>query len=330
MRGKSRFISLLSTRTTANIDKPIRTLERTTRNLIRLSVRRFSQPSKTPPTKPKDDSLRPAPSRFTHKIVSKALTEPRFGDLSLAAIFGHAAYWCMGIAYLTKDILALRMLAMGSLTFSMLFQYYRPLPLYLPLRWNAIFWLINLIMATMIVRERIEAEVMSDEWSEIYEQGHFERRGFNKVEFCRLFGLATKAEFKEGEHLLKIGECGDKLFYIASGNASVVRMGFELSKLKQSDFSGEIELIKFLEDHEENLKESTRDVVVGAGGAVVWVWEFSTLKETLEADRETANALLAYVSHELMEKLTDSWDERIISTRQEAKEIQDLINTALS
>lgn len=129
----------------------------------------------------------------------------------IATACGHAAFVLTGLAFVTTDILQLRLMALGGITTSMIFQYFRPQPLMLPLKWNALFFSINVVMATLLLRERMEANDMDDELVSMYQDGSFAPRGFDKVEFYRLFSLAKKQEKKEGDYLEKIGTTSNTL-----------------------------------------------------------------------------------------------------------------------
>ena len=134
------------------------------------------------------------------------LTTPLpFIDLPIALLCGHGAFILTGMAYVTTDILHLRTMVAASISMQMIFQYYRHSPLRMPLRWNALFLCINAVMVTLLTLERNEANGMDDEQNRIYEEGLFEKRGFDKVKFYRLFRLAKRQEKKRGDYLKKDG-----------------------------------------------------------------------------------------------------------------------------
>lgn len=245
-----------------------------------------------------------------------------WSDSSLAILAGHSAFLFMGMAYVTKDILYLRLLAMGSIGLTSLFQYYRPQPLVIPLRWNVLFLSINAIMAALVYQERRLADNMTDEQNTLFYDGQFEERGFSKVEFYRLFQLATRVELDEGFHMKTMGQPNNTLYLIMTGSATVSRDDITLSHLEEADFIGEMDFIRFLtmKDKEENDSPSLTDVVVNKGGAIVWTWNYNELETFVGTHRGVANALLAYIGHEVTEKLTDAWTLRM-DEQQEKKEL---------
>jgi hypothetical protein len=71
---------------------------------------------------------------------------------------------------------------------------------------------------------------------------------------------------------------------------------------------GELAFLNFGLDRESDSEQrepslASADAVVGDGGASVWEWEFRKLSSFLENEREVANALSAYINHDLREKL---------------------------
>jgi len=284
--------------------------------------------------------------RFMHEMMSpnnKTMTKPMLFDSSAAVICGHAAFVLTGMAYLTKDILHLRILAMMGISTSMIFQFYRPQPLNVPLRWNTLFLLINCVMAGFLVQDRLQAEDMNEEWKEIYECGMFEKRGFRKVDFFRLFRLAKKEVRKKGDYLKRAGVLNNELCYIVDGEAAIKRDGSSLAWVSKHDFTGEIEFMRFMTANEDISSEEDSNkmkntlsnqindessnsssiahesIVVESEVVTLYVFEFDKLKSMLAKDHFLSNALLAYVSHELREKLAWSWEMKVASDKEKIK-----------
>ena len=127
------------------------------------------------------------------------------GGLSISELAGNLAFICVAAAYLNTEILVLRLLAMGGIGLSIVFQYYRDIPLWIPIRWNVLLLCINAAMATTLILERRRAEQMSPELARLYQLGHFENRGFSRVEFCKLFDVGTKVKLKSGDTIARDG-----------------------------------------------------------------------------------------------------------------------------
>jgi len=293
------------------------------------------------------------------------MTKPvKIVDTSIAVMLGHTAFLLTGMAYLTKDILQLRLLAMSGISASMVFQYYRPQPLLMPLRWNGLFLVINCVMASLLYYDRVEAEDMSQEMLDIYEKGMFEKRGFRKVDFYRLFGIATKEVRKKGDYLKRAGEQTHQLCYIANGAGIISRDQSYLGKLTENDFAGEIEFMRLMTKKEtssgecdevdnnskiehNNIKTiddsinfttnqllqndndavstnslsfvANESIIVESDIVTIYTWDFEELKSYLDTHVLVSNALLAYISHELREKLEESWDMKVERDKETAK-----------
>jgi hypothetical protein len=96
---------------------------------------------------------------------------PFFQDpTTLSNICGHTSFLLLGTSYLTTDILSLRCLAMSGMSLSIIFQFYRPVPLTIPIRWNLLFLAINSVMVAALLKERMEASQMSPQMQDLYDK----------------------------------------------------------------------------------------------------------------------------------------------------------------
>ena len=93
----------------------------------------------------------------------------------------------------------------------MVFQYYRAVPLWIPLKWNALLLIINGTMATALYLERRRADEMGPDLERLYEQGWFRKRGFSRVEFCRLLSQSRPRQLREGDVIAREGKPNDAL-----------------------------------------------------------------------------------------------------------------------
>jgi hypothetical protein len=50
----------------------------------------------------------------------------------------------------------------------MVFQYYRPQPLWIPIKWNFLFILINAAMIALVLKEESDAKNIPDEQQKLY------------------------------------------------------------------------------------------------------------------------------------------------------------------
>ena len=90
---------------------------------------------------------------------------------------GHSSFLLLALSYLEKDFLQLRIFAASGMSLSIIFQYYREKPLWIPIRWNFLFILINASMIALLLKETADADSnMSRDEKELYHT-FFESRG---------------------------------------------------------------------------------------------------------------------------------------------------------
>ena len=87
---------------------------------------------------------------------------PFLGVSSVSELFGHAAFALAGVAYLEPDILNLRILSVAAGMGSIIFSFFHPVgvPLWLPIRWNALFCTINCCHIWYILSKERQAELL--------------------------------------------------------------------------------------------------------------------------------------------------------------------------
>ena len=66
--------------------------------------------------------------------------------ITLSDLAGHCSFLFLSLSYLESDFLNLRLYAVSGITLSIIFQYYREKPLWIPIRWNSLFLAINCMM----------------------------------------------------------------------------------------------------------------------------------------------------------------------------------------
>ena len=79
------------------------------------------------------------------------------GGFTAAEAAGHVSFVLLGVSYLTSDLLTLRALAVGGLSAAVVFQYFRDVPLWLPIRWNALFVAINVFWVAKLYYDETAA-----------------------------------------------------------------------------------------------------------------------------------------------------------------------------
>lgn len=266
-----------------------------------MQPRRFSSNQKSTTNLIKNDS---------RGTLYNIMTKERFGSSSIAHMCCHLASFCTVSAYLNTDILALRIFAVSGTLFITAFQYYRPQPLWLPMKWNALFLSVNLYMIAILLKEQYAADNLPREMNDLYAKGEFEERGFSKVQFMKFFELGVKQVF-EDEHITLEGKNMDKLYYIVSGDATVLcsRNKQKLGTVESNQIIGEMAFLHYYENakKDNNYHSTNASANVVANSVVrVWEWDYAELANLLKDDRDLSNAFISYCSHDLRSKLLSS------------------------
>ncbi|CAB9500345.1 cNMP [Seminavis robusta] len=231
---------------------------------------------------------------------------------SVSEICGNVSFVFVCVAYLNTDILMLRVLSTGSIALSILFQYYRAIPLWIPIRWNVLLLAINSVMTVSLIAERQMANNMPGELAGTYTNGLFEARGLSKVEFVRLFSRAQKITLRKREKLAQDGQVNRRLFFVVEGAVQIQQRGKRIAKVTPYHFIGEMSFLHFLLDDEcptTSKKKcpdtmATADAVAETDTVVAYVWDFENLRDYLQGEREVRNALSAYMNYDLRAKLS--------------------------
>lgn len=105
---------------------------------------------------------------------------------TLSNLAGHGSFLLLAVSYLEKDFLHLRLFAATGMSLSIIFQYYREKPLWIPIRWNLLFIMINATMIALLLKEESDADHMSKDEKELFKT-FFQRRG---IEQYRLISLS--------------------------------------------------------------------------------------------------------------------------------------------
>ena len=191
---------------------------------------------------------------------------------------------------------------MGGISLSILFQYYRPLPLMIPVRWNFLFLFINSAMVALLLKEKHEAERMSPEEQLLY-KAQFSKMGFTDVEFYRLISCAKKKSVEPGFHLCRRNHTQHRMYFILDGNIQIKTNSHIIAEVDNHSFVGEMSFLSYLHS-DDSQKNATADAV-GGENCVVYEWNFDELKTMLTdpSNRGVSNAFQAFLSCDLRKKL---------------------------
>lgn len=166
------------------------------------------------------------------------------GVFNYSNVAGHAAFASMAVSYIETDIMLLRMFAVSGLSLSIVFQYYREVPLWIPIRWNSLFFIINIAMIGLLLKKERDAQFLPDEQKELF-MNCFQTVGMIPTEFLQLMQIAERREYKKGDFIAKQGETRTTLLLVKKGKGAVIRDGKTVGKVKENMFIGEMSFLAF-------------------------------------------------------------------------------------
>ena len=134
---------------------------------------------------------------------------------------GHGAFVALALSYSEKDVWNLRAYACSGILLNLVFQYYRAVPLWIPLRWNLVFLGINSIMFAIQAKESNDAEYIPNEMKSLY-YAVFKPLSMSKVEFSRLVDKSSVVRLAPGTKLVDKNGSRDVLYLVQRGSLDVI------------------------------------------------------------------------------------------------------------
>jgi len=139
---------------------------------------------------------------------------------SYSDLAGHGSFLCLALSYLDSDLMYLRIYAMSGISLSIIFQYYREIPLWIPIRWNSLFFTINLFMLMLMIKEENNAQQIPEEQRVMYQQ-IFHPKGMKAVDFLHLMSNSTRRCLVKGEKIISQDVAHDRVYFVQSGRLTV-------------------------------------------------------------------------------------------------------------
>lgn len=212
---------------------------------------------------------------------------------------GNGAYFVIASGFLMTDMLTLRVALVGGYTGLVAFHRLHPKPLQIPLRWSALFVIVNVAAAATLVMDRYGAP-LTEENERLYKENFSQ---FSRGEFHQLLDLASREEIPEGTVLTREGKVCEYVFFLQTGKARVFHNHRFAAYI---DGGGFVNDVAFQQEGQ-----------VGAYGTVqthepcqALVWKTDELREHLKS-RSSMNRNMKYtLSHHLMKSLLQQREVR--------------------
>jgi hypothetical protein len=204
--------------------------------------------------------------------------------------FIHAANVLLLVAYSVRDILWLRLFAVGASLISIPYFVLQPTMLWAPLSWSVVFAAINLLQSWRLFIERRPVKLTPEE--EAIRRLVFRDLPPRKV--LQVLSVGSWTALEVGERLIESGKRPETVSLIVRGKVRVTRDGRVLGELIAGDVVGSALILS-------GIPAEMDAVVVEPGRAMRW--EIGALERYLNANPETRTIMLQHVARDLAEKV---------------------------
>ena len=204
--------------------------------------------------------------------------------------FIHAANVLLLVAYSVRDILWLRLFAVGASLVSIPYFVLQPTKLWAPLSWTIVFAAINLLQSWRLFIERRPVKLTPEE--EDIRRLVFRDLPPRKV--LQVLSIGSWTTLEVGERLIERGKLPETVSLIVRGKVRVTRDGRVLGELIAGDVVGSVLIFS-------SIQAEVDAVVLEPGRAMRW--QFGTLERYLAANPETRTIMLQHVARDLAEKV---------------------------
>jgi CRP-like cAMP-binding protein len=204
--------------------------------------------------------------------------------------FIHGANILLLVAYSVRDILWLRLFAVGASLVSIPYFLLQPTTLWAPLAWTIGFAGINLFQSWRLFLERRPIKLTPEE-------EEVRRLAFADVpprKVLQVLGIGAWTTEQPGKRLIEIGKVPDDLSLIVRGTVRVVGVGSDASVLGPGDFVGSALILSGLPAEVDAVVEEPVRAVR---------WRISTLQKYLHANPEMRIAMQRHLARELSRKV---------------------------
>jgi len=204
--------------------------------------------------------------------------------------FIHAANVLLVVAYSVRDILWLRLFAVGASLISIPYFLLQSTTLWAPLSWSVVFAAINLLQSWRLFIERRPVRLTPDE--EDIRRLVFRDLPPRKV--LQVLSIGSWITLEVGQRLIEQGKLPETVSLIVRGKVRVTRDGRVLADLIAGDFVGSALILS-------GIPAEADAVTVEPGRAMRW--EIGVLERYLTANPETRTVMLQHVARDLAAKV---------------------------
>jgi hypothetical protein len=136
-------------------------------------------------------------------------------------IIGNGAYMALASGFLMTDMISLRLMLVSGYTGLVAFHALHKKPLQIPLRWSALFVVVNAGAALLLFMDEWIGFLLSEEELALYDEHFKDDDGLTKGQFYYLMKLSKQELIKDGSVLTQEGRVSPNLYFIHTGKAKV-------------------------------------------------------------------------------------------------------------
>jgi hypothetical protein len=204
--------------------------------------------------------------------------------------FIHAANILLLVAYSVRDILWLRLFAVGASVVSIPYFLLQPTRLWAPLGWTVVFAGINLLQSWRLFMERQPVKLTAEE--EEVRRLVFQDLPTRKV--LQVLSIGSWVTAQPGERMIESGTVPEAASLIVSGKVRMTRDGQDVGILGAGQIVGSALILSGLQAEVEAVVENPVRAVR---------WQVGTLERYLNANPETRTAIQRHVARDLAMKV---------------------------
>jgi hypothetical protein len=208
-------------------------------------------------------------------------------------LFVHVAFVLLGLSYLIRGILALRIIAVIASCFMIVYNVFAyEHPIWVVIGWNFSFIAINLAHIGWLLKER-STMGLSERERQLWQQA------FNSLsipQFRKLMRVAYWRKAVAGELLTQQGKFAEQpeLFFLLSGQAQVSVNGQDVAHLRDGAFIAEISFLT---------GRAPMATVIAQEGAQLVCWPREELMQMLQDNPPLHVALQRLLGQEMLSRL---------------------------
>ena len=209
-----------------------------------------------------------------------------------ADYFIHAANILLLVAYSVRDILWLRLFAVGASVVSIPYFLLQPATLWAPFGWTVVFAGINLLQSWRLFMERRPVKLTAEE--EEVRRLLFKDLPPRKV--LQVLSIGSWVTAERGERLIRSGTVPDAVTLIVRGKVRVAKDEQVIGALEPGQLVGSALILSGVQADVEAVVESP---VRGMR------WQVGTLQRYLDANPDTRAAMQRHLARDLAKKVED-------------------------